>query len=144
MSNAMSRIELWMSVNGFNVHTPYDKYSVIGANNDICTVLVVQNEHDGYMVRSALIPLFDRWANSGHEVFLHSEGEVIQYLKSTYLYDAAREVISDVMDRCEIAKSHEPMFKLIDWLTSTDGYYYDVGDTGCEDGYPKESDVLGL
>lgn len=116
MLNKMQMIEQWMDQNGFEVHTPYAKYSVTSGNNDICVVMIVPKEDGRFMIRSALLPLFDRWANSGSEVFVDSENDVIRYLESSYLYDAAKEIISDVMDRCDISNSHEPMFALIDWL----------------------------
>lgn len=120
MVDKMRKIEQWMTQNGFDVHTPYDEHSVTSGNNDICVVMIVPKEDGRFMVRSALLPLFDRWANSGYEVIVDSEEDVIKYLKSQYLFDAAREIISDVVDRCIIANNHNPMFDLIDWLNNSD------------------------
>lgn len=124
MTDKMSKIEQWMTQNGFDVHTQYKEHSVTSGNNDICVVLIAPKEDGRFMVRSALVPLFDRWANSGYETIVDSEDDVIKYLESQYLYDAAKEIIRDVMDRCDISNSHEPMFDLIDWLNGSDIQFY--------------------
>ena len=54
--------------------------------------LTYNSECNKYSVRVAILPIFDRWSNSGTSAQFNTQKEVIEYLKGAFIIDAFKEV----------------------------------------------------
>ena len=76
------------------------KYGEYMSHDGVFKIAVLYDEEEkGYIVRSAILTLFDRWANSGFEECFSQKDEVITYLKGRYITDAFWEVNQVFEDR---------------------------------------------
>lgn len=51
-----------------------------------------------FIVRSAIFPLFDRWANSGAENYFNTADETMKFLRGSYVAAALEEIITVAED----------------------------------------------
>lgn len=69
------------------------KYGEYMSRDGVFKIAVLYDEeYKCFIVRSAILALFDRWANSGFEEYFSQKDEVITYLKGRYVIDAFREI----------------------------------------------------
>lgn len=55
-----------------------------------------------FLIRSAILPIFDRWANSGAANYFDTYEECIEFLKGKYIIESFKEInflLEDEIDR---------------------------------------------
>ena len=89
-------------------------------------IYVGYNEgEDKYIVRSAILPIFDRWANSGCDDYFDTSEEVIEFLKGECFLAAYSEVVALIDDGIKDGIIAEETYKLITNIIDVVSYYFD-------------------
>lgn len=104
MNNQFNKILQWFqdNMNTICVEDTYNPkdYVVVQTQCTFCLIVSPHKDLESWMLRIALRPTFDRWANSTvMEIFFNNEDEIIDYLEDnqlkiykTLLEDACEEL----------------------------------------------------
>ena len=99
------------------------KYGQYMSRDGVFKIYVVYDEEESaFLVRSAILPLFDRWANSGSEVYLESSDDVISFLKGKYVLLACEELSAMLEEEIEsngeiTADAYNTVVRIIDMVS---------------------------
>ena len=114
----MNNIHNFLSQNGWK-DIGFGEY--ISQDNMFKIFIDYQDDLKQYLIRCAILPLFDRWANSGSDAIFSDYEEAITYLKGAYILDACSELNAIVEDNMQNDtfddKTHKLICDIIDLVT---------------------------
>ena len=119
----MEKIRKFLLENGYEL---WDEDTIDGCN-EYLRIMVIKKD-DGFIIRNAILWCFDRWANSGVEVFVNSEDEVIKYFSTPEkcIKDAVSELVETICEEAGWNNDYSKVSKMIDSL-------YDLVEEDCSD-----------
>lgn len=114
----MKKIKEFLIENGYEL---FDDGDVIDGQNEYLRIMVIKTVdefNEEYIIRNAIRCYFDRWANSGVEIFAHSEDEVINYFKNKHLCitDAVSGLVEEIIRNAEVDNDNSKIETMINML----------------------------
>lgn len=93
-------VHYFLTENGW-VDLGYDCGEYVSQDYKFKISATYDEEKEKFLVRTAILPIFDRWANSGSEHYFNIYKECIKFLKGEYAVSAFDEVNSMLEDEIE-------------------------------------------
>ncbi len=111
----MDKIRRFLLENGYELWG--ESENTIDGFNKYLRIMVVKKD-DGFIIKNAILYCFDRWANSGTEVFVKSEDEVISYFSTPgkCIKDAVSELVETICEDAGSNNDYSKVSKMIDIL----------------------------
>ena len=121
-SKALKLIHYFLTEHGW-VDLGYDCGEYVSQDHKFKISVTYDKEKEKFLVRTAILPIFDRWANSGSDHYFNTYKECIKFLKGEYAVSAFDEVNSLLKDDIEVddgridKDAYDLISKMIDLVT---------------------------
>lgn len=118
----LKKIHDFLMDNGW-IDLGYDCGEYISKDYKFKISVTYDTEKEKFLIRTAILPIFDRWANSGSDHYQNTVESCINFLKGEYATEAFKEINFMLEDEIDSITgnidndAYELMSKIIDLVT---------------------------